>query len=235
MSDTTAARSFELRHLQLARALLAVVAAIMITFSPDHSAGVGLSVFSGFALATALVLLLGAWLVFPRGRRATPATIGSLTAVAGLVASVPAIRTTELFFGLVIVWALATGLVEGIAGLRATRRSPRGSAARSEARDDATVGAFGVVFGLALLLVPAQYALEYYIEDAERSFTLTGIIIGVGLLGAYTAIVGVYLAIAAFSPRRDEPASDVEGTALIDGATGEGNRADPSATEGGRP
>lgn len=215
MSDTTAVRPFELRHLQLARALLAVVAAAMITFSPDHSAALGLSVFSGFALATALVLLLGGWLVFPKGGRATAVVLGALTALAGLIASVPAIRTPELFFGLVFSWALATGLIEGIAGFRAMRRSARGSAARSEARDQLTVGAFGAVFALALLLIPAQYALDYQIEDEGRllAFTLTGIIIGVGLFGAYAAIVGVYLAIAAFSPRREAPAPGGEATA----------------------
>ena len=46
------ARTFEVRHVQLGRALFAAVAAIMITFSADHSAEVGLAVFSGWAIAT---------------------------------------------------------------------------------------------------------------------------------------------------------------------------------------
>ncbi|HZU93558.1 MAG TPA: acyl-CoA synthetase, partial [Microbacterium sp.] len=49
------ARTFTVRNVQLVRALFAAVAAAMITFSPDHSAAIGLSVFSGFAIATALV------------------------------------------------------------------------------------------------------------------------------------------------------------------------------------
>ena len=40
------ARAFTVRHVQLLRALFAAAAAVMITFSPDHSAAVGLSVFS---------------------------------------------------------------------------------------------------------------------------------------------------------------------------------------------
>ena len=61
------------------------------------------------------------------------------------------------------------------------------------------------MFGLGLLLVPTQYALRYTIEDANATFTLTGIIIGVGIFGAYAAIVAVYLGIAGFSPRRGAP------------------------------
>ncbi|CAI7678084.1 unnamed protein product, partial [Penicillium discolor] len=48
------ARAFTMRHVQLLRALFAAVAALMITFSSDHSAAVGLAVISGFALVTAL-------------------------------------------------------------------------------------------------------------------------------------------------------------------------------------
>jgi uncharacterized membrane protein HdeD (DUF308 family) len=209
MPDSTAERAFQPRHVQLLRALFAVVAAVMITFSPDHSASVGLSVFSGYAIATALVLLLSAWLVFPRGERALVLTLGVLTALAGMAAGIPAFRTTEVFFAVVISWALITGLVEGIAGFRSMRRSARGSAERTEARDALTVGAIGVLLGVALLLVPTQYALDYYIDDADRSFTLTGITIGVGLFGAYAALVGVYLAIAAFSPRRETSVTEV--------------------------
>lgn len=209
MPDRTAERAFEPRHVQLLRALFAGIAAVMITFSPDHSASVGLSVFSGFAIASALVLLLSAWLVFPAGQRALVLTLGVLSAIAGMAAGIPAFRTTEMFFAVVVSWALITGLVEGIAGFRALRRSERDSAERSEARDALTVGAAAVVLGLALLFVPTQYALDYYIDDADRSFTLTGITIGVGLFGAYAAIVGVYLAIAGFSPRRETSVTEV--------------------------
>ncbi|KAA9134454.1 acyl-CoA synthetase [Microbacterium caowuchunii] len=205
MTDGPAARAFLPRHVQMLRALFAIVAGVMITFSPDHSASVGLSVFSGYAIATALVMLIGAWLVFDRGSRALPITLGVLALLAGMASGIPGFRTTEVFFGVVIVWALLSGLVEGIAGIRAMRRTPRGSAEHSDARDSLTVGIVAVVLGLALLFVPTRYALSYYIDEAQQSFTLTGITIGVGLFGAYAAIVGIYLAIAAFSPRR-EPA-----------------------------
>jgi hypothetical protein len=203
VSHAPAVRAFEVRHVQLGRALFAAIAALMVTFSPDHSAALGLSVFSGFAIASGLVLLLGAWLVYPSGHRVLPVVLGLLSAVAGMVGGLPPLRSTEVFFILVISWALLTGLVEGIAGWRAMRREARLSAARAEARDGLTTGVLSVLLGLGMLVVPAQYAWKYYIEEAGQSFTLTGITIAVGLFGGYAAIVAVNLAIAGFTPRRD--------------------------------
>ncbi|HBR88628.1 MAG TPA: acyl-CoA synthetase, partial [Microbacterium sp.] len=69
MTSSPSSRAFDVRHVQVARAVFAAIAAVMITFSSDHSAAVGLAVFSGFALATALVHLAAAWLVYPVGAR----------------------------------------------------------------------------------------------------------------------------------------------------------------------
>jgi uncharacterized membrane protein HdeD (DUF308 family) len=212
VSPSSAPRTFEVRHVQLARAAFAALAAVMITFSPDHSAAIGMSVFSGWAIATAIVVLLSIWLVYPAGRRWPSVLLGILTIVAGMVGGVATLRTTTAFFVVVIAWAILAGIVETVAGAR-TRRALRGSddlQARGEARDGVVVGIITILLGLALLLVPTQYALDYYIEDAHRSFTLTGITIGVGIYGAYAAIVAVYLAIAAFSPRASTtaPAAD---------------------------
>ena len=198
MTPTASARTFDVRHLQLARAAFAAIAAVMVTFSPDHSATVGLAVFSGFAIATGLVFAVAAWLVYPAGRRWPSVLLGALSLVAGLVASIGSLRSTTTFFVLVIAWALVTGLIEAIVAFRAHRTD----ADRSTSRDGLTIGALTVVLGLALLLVQPGYALDYYLEDAERSFTLTGITIAVGVFGGYAAIVAVFLGIAGFSPRR---------------------------------
>lgn len=200
MTTPPPVRAFDVRHLQLARALFAALAAVMVTFSSDHSAAVGSSVFSGFALATALVFALSAWLVFPSGQRSTPLLLAVVTGVAGLVASIGAWRSTTFFFVLVIVWAVLSGAVEIIGAVR-DRRAGRAPAV---ARDGVTVGILTLVLALALLLTPMQYAYDYAIEGAG-SFTLTGIVIAVGIFGGYAAIVAVYLAIAGFSPRRTEP------------------------------
>ncbi len=184
------------RHVQLLRALFAAVAALMITFSPDHSADVGLAVFGGFGIATGMVFVLAAWLVAPGGGRGSTALLGAVSLVAGMTASVVALRSATLFFTVVIAWALLAGLVEILAG--ALQRDRLG---RADARDAIVVGALTAALGLAVLLVPGDYALDYFIEDAGRSFTLTGTTIAVGLLGGYAAIVAVYLGIAGLSPR----------------------------------
>ena len=229
-APSAAAPRFALRHVQLARAGIAAVAAIMVTFSSDHSAAVGLSVFSGFAIVTGLIELVSAWLTYPAGRRTVPLTLGALSVVAGMLAGILVWRSTTFFFALVISWALVTGLIEAIGALR-ERRSP---ALRAEARDSLVVGIFTVLLGLGLLLVPAQYALSYRIDDVDTEFTLTGIIIAVGIFGAYAAIVAVFLGIAGFSPRRDaidagSRDADVAGTAAPDARTAPARREEERA------
>jgi uncharacterized membrane protein HdeD (DUF308 family) len=221
VSTASAPRTFEVRHVQLARAAFAALAAVMITFSPDHSAAVGMAVFSGFAIATATVYLFALWLVYPAGQRWPSVLMAIVTMLIGMVGGIAAWRNTTTFFVSVIIWAILTGVIELAAGLRA-RSQLRGTdevQRRSEARDAITVGAITLVLGIALLFVPTRYALNYYIEDAGQGFTLTGITIGVGIFGAYAAIVAVYLAIAGFSPRKavtphapadDAPAPDRE-------------------------
>lgn len=198
MTTASTLRTLEVRHIQLARALFAALAAVMITFSPDHSAEVGLAVFSGFAIATGLVWFAAVWLVYPAGRRWPAILLGIIALLAGMATGLAGFRTVTMFFVVVIAWALLSGIVEFVAGSRA--RSV-GDIPRSQSRDAITIGALTVLLGLALALVPAQYALTYTIEEVGQSFTLTGITIAVGIFGGYAAIAAVYLAIAAFSPR----------------------------------
>lgn len=222
MTSAAAPRTFEVRHVQFARAVFAAIAALMITFSPDHSASLGLAVFSGFAIATGLVFLLAAWLVHPTGARWPSMLLGIVNVAAGMTAGVTGLRSTAMFFAVVIAWAVATGLVEtvvGARGLRALRAEGAEGAdasapSRAEFRDSLTIGIITLVFAAGLLLVPAQYALQYHIEDAGQTFTLTGIVIAVGVLGGYAAIVAVYLAIAGFSPRRTPATADGQSDAV---------------------
>jgi uncharacterized membrane protein YfcA len=152
--------------------------------------------------------------------------LGIVTVIAGMVGGITSLRTTPVFFAVVIIWALLAGVVETVAGARARRalRDAEDLQARAEARDALTVGIITILLGIGLLLVPTQYALNYYIEDAGRSFTLTGITIGVGIYGAYAAIVAVYLAIAAFSPRRTT-AADGDAPAAASTASDQGGAA----------
>jgi len=203
-----ATRTFPLRPLsmgtvQLARAALAAVAALMITFSADHSAVVGLSVFSGFALVTALIHMLAAWLAAPAGWRWPSVLLAAIAIVTGMAGGVPAWRSTPLFFVVVIAWAALSGLVELIAGIRARRQARAGTASAivaEGARDAILIGSLSLALAVGLLCVPTTYALTYSIAEAG-SFTLTGITLAVGIFGAYAAVVAVFLGIAGLSPR----------------------------------
>ncbi|WOF22969.1 acyl-CoA synthetase [Microbacterium betulae] len=192
-----AARPFtpSTRHVQLLRALVAAIAALMVTFSPDHSAIVGLPIFSGWAVATALALGLGAWMVAPAGERAVPVLLAVVYLAAGMVAGIAPLRGPLLYFVLVPLWAFVAGVLETGLGVARRRRGDGDGA-----RDALTVGVLTLVVAAATLVVPADYVLDYYIEDAGQAFTLTGEIIAVGLFGGYAAIVAVFLAIAGLSP-----------------------------------
>lgn len=261
MTPSSSVRTFEVRHVQLARAGFAALAALMITFSPDHSAAVGAAVFSGFAIATGLVFLLAAWLVSPAGGRGAAIALGTVTVVAGIVASLPPVRSVAGFFIVVIAWAVIAGAVELAVGARALLRArkaartdasdadaaprragyvapwtPRDGAtpvvplSRGDARDAVVVGVLGILLAVGMLLVPTGYALRYTIEEVGQTFTLTGIIIAVGIFGAYAAIVAVYLAIAGFSPRPATASASPEtadAAALGVTATGAPTPADP--------
>lgn len=205
---------FAVRHLQLVRAVFAALAAVMITFTADHSATIGLSVFSGFAIATGLVLAAAAWLTYPAGRRWAAILLAVVSLVAGMVSGLGGLRTITTYFVVVIAWAVLSGVIELVAGLRerATlrREGLLDPQRRSEARDAVTVGAVGILLAVALALVSPGFQLDYFIDDANQWFTLTGIAIAVGIFGAYAAIVAVFLGIAAFSPRRAAPAVEAD-------------------------
>src|SRR5690606_33867000 len=125
------------------------------------------------------------------------ATIDLMGAIAS---GIPPWRNDVAFLVVVIIWAAAAGLVELIAGLRSRRTDPA-------AKDAITVGALGLVLAVVLLLIPADYALQYSVDGAG-ALTLTGIILAVGMFGGYAAVVAVFLAIAGFSPRRSAPIAE---------------------------
>lgn len=216
MTSASTVRTFEVRHVQLARAAFAAIAAVMITFSSDHSAVVGLAVFSGFALATGLIWLVSAWLVYPAGQRWSAIALGAVGILAGMAGGLSPMRTELGFFGIVAAWALISGILEAVVGWQGLRgRTERREIApgvadarplaeqgpRSESRDAVVIGVLSVILGIALIFIPSFPALDYSIGGVDQTFTLTGIIIGVGVFGGYAAIVAVYLAIAGFSPR----------------------------------
>ena len=187
---------FTTRHLALGRALAAAIAAVMITFTSDHSVAVGLSVFSGFAIMTALVWGLSTWLVFPKGERVVPAFMGVISLIIGVIASASTLRTALTLMLTIAAWALITGAIELVSGLR------KRAVDQPAARDAMTVGGLTVLLGIVMLVLPIGSEFAYYNREAHMNSTLTGITIMVGIFGAYAAILAVFEAIAGFSPQR---------------------------------
>lgn len=178
----------------VARAAVAAVAAVVITFNGNHSPWLGLSVFGGFAVLTALVLiLLGSRpLAADRVSQRTFVAQAVVTLLAGVV-SLALAPTAGLpaFYAIVILWALLAGALELYSGFRLRGRSPF-------ARDWMTVGGLTVLLAVAFLLVPPGFDQQFTGPDGiDRS--LTASIVTVGIFGAYAAIVAVLLVIGGFS------------------------------------
>lgn len=157
------------------RAVVALVPAIVIAFTANHTPEFGLVVFGVFALVSGLVVGILSWSVL-----AGSTVRGSFIAqgVVGVVVGVLALLTHTgglgYFLYVVSVWALITGFLELYSGIRLRRQT-------AAARDWLVAGAATVLLAVAFLVLPA---------DA---------VTGVGLLGAYLVVVGVYLGIAGFS------------------------------------
>lgn len=169
----TADRASRSWTLHLGRAIVAVVAGCVVTFSPDHSPAFGLVVFGGFAIASGAVSLVIAQRTLRGSGRGPALAAAAITLVAGVLGLVAVpVAALMSFVALVAGWALVTGALEFSSG----RRS-HGLAAR----DAVVVGIGTVLLGAAFALLPPHP------------------VVSVGLLGAYAVVLGVYLAIAAFS------------------------------------
>lgn len=178
----------------IARALVALVAAVIVTFAANHSALLGLLVFGGFAILTGIAVAALSWSTM------RSSVLRTLFAVSGLVGVVLGglalvLRNGGLgwFLALVSAWAVITGCIELYAGLRVRRRE-------SVSRDWLTIGGLTAVLAVVFLLVPPDIAQHFRgPDDVDRS--LTSSVILVGAFGAYCAVVCVYQAIGGLSLR----------------------------------
>lgn len=207
-ATTSSATPIPYWGLVLARAVVAAVAAIVVTFSADHSAEFGLAVFGTFAVATGAVLIAGARSAVAPGIQRT---IFVLQGIVGLAAGIAALSLAwlglPLFILLVSSWAAITGFLELYLGLRSRGRL-------EQARDWVFAGAFTALLAVVTILIPADFSQAYTGPDKVERF-LTAAVIIVGALGAYGAILGIYLAIAALSLKwttKAPVAADVEGS-----------------------
>lgn len=174
----------------IVRAVPAVLATVVITFSQDHSAHLGLVVFGCFAIASGALLAGFSRQRMPRG---TARTLLISQGVIGVLAGVGALLLNAaglgVFLYLVSVWAAVTGFLELYSGVRV-------KPAHALSRDWLVGGTMTAILAIVFLLI------------APDSVT------AVGLFGAYTAILSVYLMIAGFSLKWGTQAP-----AAADGAT----------------
>lgn len=178
-------------YIPIARAVPAVALAIVITFSADHSASLGLVAFGVFGLASGAVILVAALRTPVAVQRGVLLVQGTVAILAGLASiAVPGAGLPYLVF-VVTVFAIVTGFLELYLGLRGRR-------VERSAKDRIFLGGLTIVLAVALLLVPPGFVQSFTGPDGVAR-QLTAAIVVVGLLGAYWAIVGVYLVIAGLS------------------------------------
>jgi len=187
----------------LVRAVPAIALAIVITFSLDHSASLGLLTFGLFGVLSGLAI----GIVALRSEAGAERTIQLIQAALSLLTGVAALALTggglPYLVLIVSAWAVTTGFLEGYLGLR-SRGEP-------SARDRIFLGALTVVLAIAVLVVPPDFVQQYTVD--KNDFEITASIIVVGLLGLYWAILGIFLAIAAVPVKEATVPTSVESSA----------------------
>jgi uncharacterized membrane protein HdeD (DUF308 family) len=168
----------------MARAVPAIVVAILITFTADHSSGFGFAVVGALAIATGAVILRGSFIpdvTAPIARRLHAAVL----LCGGIVALVLIAAPVSVLLFVILATFGVSGIVELSLGMRA------------KDRESTFLGALAAAVAVAALVVPADYALSYVVND--ETHVLTSAVMIVGVCGIYAAISGVYLVIAALS------------------------------------
>jgi uncharacterized membrane protein HdeD (DUF308 family) len=180
--------------LPVLRAVPAAVVALVVTFSAEHSSRFGLIAFAVLALATgSLVALILRRRLMRSGVRGILTAQAAVSLVLGVAALVLADRGVTAFIVVVAVWAALTGALELYAGLRERRRHPASG-------DWTTSGALTLVLAIALLVVGPDFAQEFVGPDGVDR-VLDSSVVAVGLFGAYSAIIAVYLLVAGLSAK----------------------------------
>jgi hypothetical protein len=178
----------------IARAIPAAACALVITFSADHSARFGLITFGSFGVVAGLVLAAMAW-----ARLAGSSVRSFFLAQAGvtIAAGVAALALNgggvRYLFLIVTIFAALTGFLELYSGLRTRRRFVASG-------DWLVVGTLTAITALAFVLIPPEYTQTYSGPD-HITRVLDASVVAVGALGAYAAILAVYLVIAGLSAK----------------------------------
>jgi uncharacterized membrane protein HdeD (DUF308 family) len=118
---------------------------------------------------------------------------GVITVIAGIAALVLPQGGVHYFVWVVSAWAVVTGALELVNGIRARGRI-------ASARDGMILGALTLILAIGFLVVPPDYSQALGgIEQIKGE--LTASVVLVGMFGAWAIIAGVLLGIAAVSAR----------------------------------
>jgi uncharacterized membrane protein HdeD (DUF308 family) len=178
----------------IVRAILAAALAIVITFSADHSARFGLIVFGVFGIVAGLIVAATALLrLGESGVRAFFIAQGAVTAVAGALSLLVNGGGVQYLFLILTVFAAITGFLELYSGLRSRRRFVASG-------DWVTAGAFTAVVAVVFVLIPPGFSQRFTGPDGVARVLDSSVVV-VGVLGAYAAILAVYLLIAGLSAK----------------------------------
>jgi uncharacterized membrane protein HdeD (DUF308 family) len=185
------------------RAVVALVVGFAITFTPAHSAEFGLIAFGCFAVVAGAILLAGsfgpAWVTGgDLASRGLFTVQGVVTVLAGIAALALPAGGTNYFVFVVSAWAIVSGALELVSGIRARTRLPG-------ARDWMFIGGLTLLLAIGFLVVPPGYNQTLGgIEQIKGQ--LTASVVLVGMFGAWAIVAGVLLGIAAVSSRDRRPA-----------------------------
>lgn len=178
-------------YVPLGRAITALVLAGVVTFSADHSAPLGLTTFGIFGVVSGGIITALALRATPGTTRTLHITQGVVTVVAGAASLTLTGAGLPYFVLLLTAFAAVTGFLELYLGLRGRRTE-------GSARDWIFAGGLTVLLAIVVLLVPPGFVQSFEGPDGVVR-QLTASVIVVGVLGAYWAILGIYLVIAALS------------------------------------
>ena len=186
------------------RAVVALAVGCAITFTSAHSATFGLVAFGVFAVVGGAVVAAGAFGDRAERRsRGLFALQGILTVAAGVAALVLPEGGVRYLVWVVSAWAIVTGALELVSGIRARSRV-------AEARDWMIVGGLTLILAIAFLIVPPDYSQT--LGGIERvPGHLTASVVLVGIFGAWAIVAGVLLGIAAVSARSPRSPSENAG------------------------
>jgi uncharacterized membrane protein HdeD (DUF308 family) len=203
LSVSTSARVSRARSVPgaalIARAVVLLIAAAVITFSQDHNAVFAHIVFGAASVVQGVVLALGAR-TRPAGEieRRTDATLAPVSLVFG-IAALALLDTGNLSLQILIVlWGLFQGAIELVAGIRVSRR-----VGRREGADLVLAGVLGLLLAGLCAFVSPNLSQTYSGPDNVGRL-LTAPIVLLGFYGGYTAILGVFLGIAGFGQRHGD-------------------------------